>query len=1126
MAQPEHSKFLRLCLLGPPHVEDDGATVSIPTRKATALLAYLAVTGQVHSRETVATMFWPEYERSRAFANLRRTLWLLNQALGKGWLDAGAETIGLRQEAGLWLDVVVFRDHLSACPAEEPAETEACSACLTSLATAAALYRDDFMAGFTLPDSPRFDEWQFFEREGLRSELAGALQRLVRCHAARHDYELAIAHARSWLALDPLHEAAHQALMRLYAWAGRRTAALRQYQECVRILEEELGAQPEEATRRLYEDIQAGQPPSPPGESDGGPQGQVPRKNLPSQPTPFVGREAELAEIARLLQDPDCRLLTLVGPGGVGKSRLALQAAAQQADLLPTRYVDGVHFVPLAGVSAAEFVVPAIASALSFSFYEQEGADARQQLLDYLQNKRMLLLLDNLEHLLDKVDLLADILDQALGVRLLVTSRERLNLQSEWVIEVPGLRCPGDDPVGPLPEYDAVQLFLSRAGQVDAGFSPLEETIPDLGRICQLVDGLPLAIELAAAWTKILSSSEIVEHLSGELGVGLEVLTSSLRDVPDRHRSLAAVCDHSWALLSAEEQRTFAQLSVFRGGFRREAAEQVAGARLPLLLALVDKSLVRAYPSGRFDVHSILQQYAAGKLSADPQEEAEARKRHSDYFLAWLQQQEGSLKGADQMEALAEIGADLDNVRAAWRWAIDQGRVAEIRQAAPGLWYFYSMRSLLEEGEQAFARAVEMLEARAGQGSDTDIALGLVLAFHGRLCVRLLCLEDGAAALRKSLEILRPLDAPEELGLALSFAFRRSVVNSMAEAEKLLQESLAINRKLGRRWEVAFSLLQFVAGMATDWRGLADEESLGQYLQESYDISSELGDRWIATAALVIRAEYNCSRGEIPEGIHDLEESLIVMREIGDGQAVQYILDNLGYYSRMLGHYEKARQYHLESLDVADEVGDGLGVAGSLQNLAVVAYDEGEYDKAMHYAEQSLAIRRQLGRTWETGYSLQLLGDIALARGEADEAFQRYRESLDVVEDFEWLQVDAWCSMGEAYLVLGDIAQSKQHLLTALDLAVRSEAMDELLNTLRATAQLAAETGETEWAVGLLAHVLGHPRSDIRVRTRAKALLADLDSKLPPEATDAAQERGRGKTLDDIVQESLEVLGS
>jgi predicted ATPase/DNA-binding SARP family transcriptional activator len=1127
MSQERPSTRLRLTLLGPPQLVRDGEPVDLSTRKAMALLAYLAVTEQVHSREGLATLFWPELDQSRALANLRRTLWILNSALGEEWLEVDGETAALRCKGDVWLDVDAFRHLLVEARAHDHSEAELCAACAPRLSEAIQLYGDDFMAGFTLPDCPAFDEWQFFEREGLRAELAGVLQKLIGWHTTQGEWAPAITYARRWLALDPLHEPAHRMLMQLYAWDGQRAAALRQFQECVRLLDEELGVPPEEETTRLHEVIQTKQlTPPPEGPASSAPipaepsTQPLPRHNLPPQPTPFVGRERELAEISRLLEDPDCRLLTLVGPGGVGKSRLALEAAAVQLDQSPPSFPHGVYWVALAPVTSTDAVVPTIAAALDFSFYPREGETPEQQLLNYLCEKQMLLLLDNFEQLLSRADLLSEILECAPGVRLLVTSRERLNLQPEWVYQVPGLRYPREESVESLEAYDALQLFLRRARQVDAGFAPSGQQIPGLIRICQLVDGLPLGIELAASWVNMMSCGEI----ASEIEQNLDFLATWLRDVPERHRNLRAVCDQSWALLTEKERRAFANLSVFRGGFGREAAEQVAGASLPLLSALVDKSLVRPGPSGRYDVHPLLHQYAAERLEENPQ--AEARDRHSAYYLGFLLQREGALKGADQMRALAEIGADLDNVRAAWDWAIAQGQVAEIRGAALALWLFYERRSLFEEGEATFARAAAMLEARADRGADEDAALGLALAFQGRFCIRRFCLEDGATALRKGLPMLRQLGAQKELGLALSFAFQGSVAEDFAEVQELFHESLAINRDLGRRWEASFALFQFAMGAAVDWRGLGSDESLRQYLQESYAISREIGDRWTTAAVLIYMAEYDCSRGMFQEGMQHLEDSLAVMREIGDGQAEQYILDNLGYYARVLGEHEKARQHHQESLQVASEIGDRLGVAGSLDNLGLVAFDEGNYEEAGDCFRQSLAIRREHGRTWETGISLKHLGNVALARGETPEALTRYREILDVAAGFEWLQVDAFRSLGEAYLALGDVAQAHQHLGTALDMGERIGALSETLDTLRAVAQLAASRGETAWAVEVLAHALGYPNSDVQVRAKAEAVLTDLASKLAPEAAAAARERSSGKTLKEIVREVGRKLGS
>ena len=384
---------LGLYLLGPPRLELDGEPVQIGRRKALALLIYLAVTRRRHSRDALATLFWPEYDQSSARADLRRTLSVLTRALGKEWVTADRETVGASQDTDWWLDVEQFRHLLAECTKHPHPSTEACSGCVPVLEEAVGLYRDDFLAGFTLPDSPGFDEWQFFEAEGLRDELASVLERLVRWHASRGAYEPAIRYARLWLALDPLHEPAHRELMRLYAQAGQRAAALRQYGECERVLEEELGVRPEEETTRLYQAIKERQNVSLVAAPT--PIPSVPRKhNLPVQPTSFVGREADLREIKERLRDPGCRLLTLVGPGGSGKTRLALEAGAAQV----ANNEDGVFLVSLAPVRSMASIEPTVATALGLSF--QGAGDPRERLLSYLKEKSVLLILDNFEHLL------------------------------------------------------------------------------------------------------------------------------------------------------------------------------------------------------------------------------------------------------------------------------------------------------------------------------------------------------------------------------------------------------------------------------------------------------------------------------------------------------------------------------------------------------------------------------------------------------------------------------------------------------------------------------------------------------------------------------------------------------
>jgi predicted ATPase/DNA-binding SARP family transcriptional activator len=656
---------LKLFLFGSPRLERDGAPLPLKRRKAVALLTYLAMTGEVHNREALAALFWPDYDASRGRAYLRRDLAEINTLLGEGWLMADREQIGLDRSANLWVDVARFQQLLATCQAHDHPVNEVCPDCLSLLAEAVELYHGDFLAGFTLPDAADFDEWQFFQTESLRQALAEALEKLVGGYCVQGEFKQAVPYARRWASLDPLHGPAQQQLMQVYAWAGQQAAALRQYDEYARILDEEIGVSPDEEIIALYEAVKAKQLPPLPQAGEQGSKGAeeeerhdtevslaslhsctpVPPHNLSAQSTPFIGREAELTDVQQLiLNGSECRLLTLIGPGGIGKTRLAIQAAWQVATEAIEAFPYGIYFIPLAPVGAAEFLVQTIAEALHFSFYT--GSSPKTQLLNYLCEKEVLLILDDFEHLLNDVgavNLLSEILANAPKGKLLVTSRERLNLQEEWVIEIGGLPFPEIDTAefletqrvqSPVIEsYDALQLFVQSARRASVGFSLSAENVSYVVRICQLVGGMPLGIELASAWVRMLPCREIAQ----EIERNLDFLTTPVRNIPERHQSLRAVFEHSWKLLTPVERHLFRKLSVFRGGFRREAAEVVADASLILLSALIDKSLLRRNTAGRYEMHHLLGQYAAEKLEEVINEKVQVQAQHARYYATFLQ---------------------------------------------------------------------------------------------------------------------------------------------------------------------------------------------------------------------------------------------------------------------------------------------------------------------------------------------------------------------------------------------------------------------------------------------------------------------------------------------------------
>jgi len=969
---------LTLRLLGPPRIELDGQPVQLGRHKAVALLAYLALTRQPHSRDALATLLWPELDQSHARGQLRRTLSLLNRTLGNEWLDVDRETVAWSGDADVRIDVDALRQCLAACAAHGHPSEQTCAECVPLLEEAVELYRDGFLAGFTLPDAPAFDEWQFFEGEELREQVADALQRLAHWYGDQGEHESAIPYARRWLALDPLHEPAQRELMSLYARSGQRAAALRQYAECERVLEQELGVAPSSETTECYEHIRDGQDLS--GSANLTGLSADPRHNLPAQLTAFVGREMELAELSELLAPgAETRLVTVVGPGGMGKTRLALEAASRQLDA----YAQGVWSVSLAALQSAEAIVPAVAQALGMPFYR--GEPPRQQLLRYLRDRRTMLVLDSFEHLLEGSDLLVELLRTAPGVHLLITSHVRLNVTGEFVFMLAGMDYPEPSSeevaLGELRRYSSVTLFLRSARQIRSAVQLGEKDLPSVARVCQLAEGMPLAILLAAAWVPALTPAEI----AAEMERSLDFLAADWQDEPERHHSMRAAFDSTWQRLAEEERQAFAGLSVFRGGFTRQAAEVVVGTDLRTLISLVNKSLLQRDRDGRYEVHELLRQYAAEKLDEDPAGKERVLNLHCAFYAELLDREKAEIDKGHAEKAVLE----LDNIRAAWQHAVSHRWVAKLAQSLEGLAWLYLNQGLFREADTVLGQAVAAL--RSGNvGSlprEETILLGNLLARQGYHAFWSGRDEETARLLRESEQILR--DVGEKDGLA-HVLVRRAVcvaVESGAEAEELLLEALAI------------------------WRGAEKWQSIPLAL-------NALGECAVRRGAYREAAQYG-------------EEALEIGKRLDHGKIIVWALSLLGQVAYARCEYDRAKQLYERQLSVASGSGTRETVADSWYHLGEAAFAMGEYEAAAQHYTEALGEFEKLRIPWVSGLSgfcrgiglaLVRLGHVALAVGSTREAERRYAQALQSAASEPYPELSLEAVLGQAKL----LAQKRQ----------------------------------------------------------------------------------------------------
>jgi len=848
-----------------------------------------------------------------------------------------------------------------------------------------------------------------------------------------------------------------------------------------------------------------------------------PPHNLPSSLTPLIGRESDLALVAGLLEDPECHLVTLTGPGGIGKTRLALEAASALLDGFP----QGAFFIAMASVTHQDFIVSAIVEALRIKL--SASTQPKSQLLDYLQNRHLLLVVDNFEHLLEGSGLLAQICSKAHKVKILVTSRERLHLRGEWVLEVEGLAFPrasasytknqtrNGEPSElnqALEAYPAVQMFLASVQRTKVGFRIYDSDYPIVARITQLAEGMPLALELAAGWVSALP----LEDIANEMARSIDILETNMQDLSPRQRSMRAAFDHSWQLLSPREKQIFAQLSVFRGGFTRRAAEQIVDVSHKDLMWLVNKSLVKREAVGLFNIHELLRQYASEKLAESPAAVEEVYDRHCTYYCNHLVEWGNLLKGAAQQQALKDMNDEIGNIQFAWKWAIERKRVDLLDLAVDGLCLFYIRRGLYREGLEAAHSAASAMAADAS--GDEWRVLAHLLGWHGRFSSLLGEYDFARRLFRDSMECLAhpdisPLQARRVKALLFYWIGDQAfMTGDTEEARDTLEQSLALSEDIEDHYlisEVSWTLQLTTIYMQSQ------PDQAEKFWKRSLAIKRKMGDRFgLASELLQVGSILAFDLGRLEEAERSFLESEKLFRESEDPLSRALMLDCQHFIAKINGRFAEAIELLQKECPIYEELGDRR-LAGLVYTYMGEMYlCLGDYDRAERRAREALMILNdfiapnpvKLLTEW-------LLGDSLLAQGKISGAKMIFEQSVSIFQNRGGRHSlgMALTRLGRAEFADGHPVKAWEHALEALNIFARDRHYLWCSACLALLSLLLADRGEGEEALEIYSLATRYPiiANSIWYADLYGKYIDEAAARLAVDVQEAAKARARGQ---------------